>query len=140
MMKHILKTKYLESPSSTFLIDLIKHPSGKEYLEITQTIQKPNFQTQHIKINPDILPELINILQELSNNSRVKPKKIKRWIWKEEIQQKIAKSYLIGVSSKDLAMQYGTKPDTIEKILINKNITLASNKPPKRFWRLKGKK
>lgn len=139
-MKHILRTKYLESPNSTFLIDLIKHPSGKEYLEITQTIQKPNFQTQHLKINPDILPELIYILQEIHKSSQVKSKEVKRRLWKEEVQQKIVKSYLKGVSAKDLAMQYGTKPEVIEKILINKNITLANNKPPKKYWRLKGKK
>ncbi len=65
-MKDIIETIQLENKNSTFLIDLVRHSSGRFYVEILQILQTNGKQTirQHIKINPSLLPEIIVALQE----------------------------------------------------------------------------
>ncbi|OQX80903.1 MAG: hypothetical protein B6D61_01410, partial [Bacteroidetes bacterium 4484_249] len=62
-MKEILETTQLEFDKSAFLIDLVKHESGKLYIEIIQTIIQDQKYYQTIKINPSILTDLLRILQ-----------------------------------------------------------------------------
>jgi hypothetical protein len=62
-MEEILKTTLLEYEKSAFIIDLVKHHNGKQYIRILQTIQVEESEHKRaIKINPSLLSDIVNIL------------------------------------------------------------------------------
>jgi len=141
MMEEIVKTVHLEYEKSAFLIDLVKHNNGQLFVEIVQTINSENKIVQSIKINPSILPEIINVLLDYQTEFTTKPKS-KTLELSYDDQQKIQDRYLKGVPIKDIAMQYGRSPKLIEMILRNRGIEIVSNKIPyfNKWKKRKGKK
>jgi len=134
-MKEILETSQLEFDKSAFLIDLVKHESGKLYIEITQTINPDRDVIQTIKINPSILTDLLKVLQNYQAKIPAKTKYSRKHITYAD-QQKIQERYFKGVSMKDLALQFDQTEELIEMILRNRGIEIVSNQPPKqKSWR-----
>lgn len=132
-MKKILKTKLLEYEKSAFLIELVKHSSGKLYIEISQTISEEKEITQTIKINPSILDDVLYVLKDFKSKMPIAESETQ--LLSEANQQKIQDWYLKGVSIKDLSMQMNLKTDLIEMVLRNKGIPIVSNEMPKeRKW------
>jgi len=134
-MKEILETTQLEFEKSSFLIDLVKHESGKLYIEIVQTIHPDQETSQTIKINPSILTDLLKVLQNYQ--AKIPSKEIfsKKHIT-DTTQQKIQEWYFKGVPIKDLALQFDQTEELIEMILRNKGIQIVSNQQPKqKSWR-----
>lgn len=134
-MKEILETTQLEFDKSAFLIDLVKHESGKLYIEIVQTINLDQKSSQSIKINPSILTDLLRVLQnyqaKISNSESFSKKHLT-----DIDQKKIQEYYFKGISIKELALQFDQTAELIEMILRNKGIQIVSNKLPKRqSWR-----
>ncbi|OFY89887.1 MAG: hypothetical protein A3K10_09440 [Bacteroidetes bacterium RIFCSPLOWO2_12_FULL_31_6] len=128
-MKDILKTTQLEFDKSFFLIDLIELNTGKIYIEIAQTIHTENKGVQIIKINPTILSNILDVLQEYQsdisdrNNAR-------KLLLTEKEQNKIQDRYLKGLSINELALQFEETEENIEMILRNKGIEIISNEIP----------
>lgn len=136
-MEKVLKSIFLKHPKSTFMVDLVQHQNQKMYLAIEQTIATTNgiSSPQKIKINPDILDELVEILTNLKNE--IDHYKIEA-LFTDEKTQKLIRRYLIGVEIKDLAVQFNCPETAIEQILTNNGLEIVSNKipkPTKRYWR-----
>lgn len=139
-MEEILKTTLLEYGKSTFLLDLVKHNSGRQYIKILQTIHKDqdiNIQ-QEIKINPSIIEEIIEVLVNYKNEV-LKNETIADQFISAEDKQEIQSRFFKGVSIKDIAMQFDCPPLLIQQILENGGIEIVLNKPPhfKRYRRKK---
>jgi hypothetical protein len=147
-MEEILKTTLLEFDKSTFLIDLVKHYSGKQYIRILQIIHDEETNIKRtIKINPSILSDILKVLnsyQELipdeiekkQNNqstSEIIKKQIRARTFTESDKSAIQNRYLKGVSINDLTMQFDCKAELIEQILRNSNIEIVKNNLPKSF-------
>ena len=125
-MKEILETKQLEFDKSTFLIDLIQHENGSQYVEILQQIHADNSDGQKIKINPSILMDIVNILLEFQE--KIPKKQLDGVLHFTEIDKnKLQDRYLRGISTTDLALQFDTSESIIEMILRNKGITVMKD-------------
>lgn len=132
-MKEILETTQLEFTKSAFLIDLVKHDSGSLYVEIVQTIYKSEKGGQSIKINPSILTDIIQVLQNYHAKMQGKTSTNSIHLTEKD-KQKIQDRYLKGVSVKDLALQFDQSDELIEMVLRNKGIQIVSNEVPKATW------
>lgn len=126
-MEDILETTHLEFDKSSFLIEIIKHRNGKKYVEINQTIHENDGNLHSIKINPQILDEIIDVLQQYQSKLLVKSNKP----IPEDTQREIQNRYLKGISLKELALQFRLKQDVIEGILRSRGIEIISNEIPK---------
>lgn len=127
-MEQILKTTMLEYEKSTFLIDLVKHKSGADYINIRQTITDKQ-QTQELKVNLSVAVDLIYILQKYMEDVSQSGYTSKSY-FSEEKQKQIIDRYYKGISLSDLAIQFDCKQEIIEQILFNKGIEIVDNKMP----------
>jgi hypothetical protein len=66
-MKTIIETTQLEFNKSNFIVDLVEHDNGLLYIEIVQSITSSKEGNSSIKINPDILTDMIKGLQNYLN-------------------------------------------------------------------------
>ncbi len=147
-MEEILKTTLLEFEKSTFIIDLVKHSSSKQYIQILQVIQdEETINKRVIKINPTLLSDLLKVLnsyQELipdykeeqqtqQTTSGTTITKVRVRTLAESDKTTIQNRYLKGVSVADLAMQLDCKAELIEQVLRNSNIAIVDNTLPKSF-------
>lgn len=140
-MDEILQTTLLEYDKSTFLLDLVKHSNGKLYVSMLQTIQlgRDNYETHIIKINPTILPDIIEVLGQYREELPIEKPPFNSYYSTERIHE-ILKRYMNGgVQIKELAMQFNCSETIIEQILRNKGIVIVSNVVPKKakYWRRK---
>jgi hypothetical protein len=141
-MEEILKTTLLEFDKSAFIIDLVKHSNGKQYIRILQTIQDDETTNKRaIKINPSLLSELLKVLnsyQELIPDVKEKQqnqhkKQVRARTFTESDKTAIQNRYLRGVSIADLTVQFDCKVELIEQVLRNNNIDIVDHNPPKSF-------
>jgi hypothetical protein len=136
-MKEILETTLLEFDKSCFLIDLVKHRSGKLYVELLQTINTRNTRKQTIRINPSVFSDIIQVFQKYHAIIAV-TKTYSCSHLTDLDQKKIQSNYLKGVSSKDLAMIFDQSEILIESVLRNKGIQIVPNVIPKPlYWKRK---
>lgn len=134
-MEEIIETKQLEFDKSTFLLDLVKHNNWNLYVEIIQIINDSETIQSSIKINPSVLSDIIQALQDYQNKT-TKRRNIESNYLTEDENKKIIDRYLKGVSIKDLSLQFEKSEDLIEMILRNKEIKIVSNElPKKRYWK-----
>lgn len=151
-MEEILKTTLLEFEKSAFVIDLVRHDSGKQYIRILQTIQDEETNNKRaIKINPSLLSDLLKVLnsyQELipgdkekqqtqQTTSDITTTQIHARTFTESDKTAIQSRYLKGVSIADLTIQFDCKGELIEQVLRNSNIVIVDNRPHKSFHRKK---
>ena len=151
-MDDILKTTLLESNKSTFIIDLIRHDSGKQYIRILQSIHDEKTSNERaIKINPSVLGELIKVLgsyQELLPHEKEEQmitdfadaKKSSGKTLSESEKTAIQKRYLKGISIKALTIQFNCKAELIEQVLRNANIAIVDYNPSKTIYGKKFKR
>jgi hypothetical protein len=147
-MEEILKTTLLEFEKSAFIIDIVKHDSGKQYIRILQTIQDEETNNKRaIKINPSLLSDLLKVLnsyQELipGDKEKQQTKQITSEITTTQVRARtltesdktaIQNRYLKGVSIADLTIQFDCKAELIEQVLRNSNIVIVDNNPHKSF-------
>lgn len=147
-MEEVLKTTLLEFEKSAFIIDLVKHNNGKQYIRILQTIQDEETNNKRaIKINPSLLSDLLNVLnyyQELIPGDKEKQQtkqttldnttaQIRARTLTESDKAAIQNRYLKGVSISDLTIQFDCKAELIEQVLRNSNIAILDNNPPKSY-------
>ena len=137
-MTEIFKTTHLEFDKSSFLIDIVIHNNGKKYVEVNQIIHQDNSGKSSIKINPSVLNEIIEVLQNYKDVIFEKEKESKNYI-SDETKTKIQNRYLKGISIKELKMQFGYSEKIITMILRNRGIEIVPNKIPKRKWRRRRK-
>ncbi|MEX8546114.1 MAG: hypothetical protein V5804_00815 [Mucilaginibacter sp.] len=143
-MQEILKSTLLEYEKSTFLIDLIKHNSGVNYIKVRQTIEGNN-DSQELKINLSVVTDLISVLQNYQNRipeqfSKPKTLKPKKPYFSEDKQQVIVNRYFKGLTIETLALQFDCTIQIIEPILMNKQIPIVDNKLPKLYKYFKYRK
>lgn len=140
-MEDILKSTLLEYEKSTFLVDLIKHTSGKNYVKIRQTIGSLD-SAQDIKVNMNVLSDLILVLQNYRDFYSFTYDILNQEYLNDETQKSIVDKYYKGLTIKDIATQSGYPTVIIEQILYNKGIELVENKIPKtlRWYQTKKKK
>ena len=134
-MKEILETTHFEFDKSSFLIDIVRHTTGKKYIEINQTIDQDNIENRHLKINPLILNEIIEVLQNYKHKIYTEENLEINNTW-DETKLKIQNRYLKGISLKELKLQFGYSEKVITMILQNNGIKIVSNElPKKKKWR-----
>lgn len=151
-MEEILKTTLLEFEKSAFIIDLVKHSSGKQYIRILQTIQDEESNNKRaIKINPSLLSDVLAVLnsyQELIPGDKEEQQakkssittKIRARTLTESEKSAIQNRYLKGVSIPDLTIQFDCKEELIEQVLNNSDIAIVDNKFSKAFYYKKYKR
>jgi hypothetical protein len=144
-MEEILKTTLLEYEKSAFIIDLVKHHSGNQYIRILQTIRDEESEHKRaIKINPSLLSDIVKVLNSYSdlipvpkNTQQQKQNetttKVRSNSLTESEKTAIQNRYLKGVSISDLTLQFDCKAELIEQILNNNGIEIVDNKLPKSF-------
>ncbi len=148
-MEEILKTTLLEFEKSAFIIDLVKHNNGKQYISILQTIrEEESNNTRAIKINPSLLSDLLRVLNsyqelipEYKEKKQIKQtasgnttRQIRARTLTEWDKMAIQNRYLKGVSIADLTMQFDCKAELIKQVLRNNNIAIVDNNLPKSFY------
>lgn len=144
-MEEILKTTLLEYEKSAFVIDLVKHNSGNQYIRILQTIHdEESDHKRAIKINPSLVSDIIAVLNSyckvipgiknnLQPNVNETTKNLHSMILSESQKSAIKSRYLKGVSISDLTTQFDCKQELIEQILNNNGIAIVDNKLPDMF-------
>lgn len=74
-MENILKRTLVEYEKSAFLIDLVEHQNGRQYIKIIQTITDEEISNKRIiKINPSLLNDILktlNLYQSLIPNKQI---------------------------------------------------------------------
>ena len=141
-MQEILKSTLLEYEKSTFLIDLIRHDSGANYIKVRQTIEGNN-DSQELKINLSVATDLISVLQNYQipeQSSKSKTLKPNKSYFSKDKQQIIVNRYFKGLSIETLALQFECTIQIIEQILMNKQIPIVDNKLPKSYKYFKYRK
>jgi|GEM_PF-715249 len=141
-MEEILETTLLEYEKSAFVIDLVVHRNGKQYIRILQTIQDEGSDLKRaIKINPSLLSDIVNVLnfyhdlipgikdkQQPKQNETIKKLRLKSLT--ETEKKAIQNRYLKGVPISDLTIQFDCKEELIKQILNNNGIEIVNNKLP----------
>lgn len=130
-MKTTIETTQLEFGKSNFLISLIKHESGLLYVEMIQKLIGEEGTKSTININPGVLSDIINVLQNYHAKISLNPAKDFKHLTDSD-QLRIQEWYLKGLSIKDLAMQFDQTPELIEMILRNKGIEIVDQEVPKK--------
>jgi len=140
-MEEILQTTLLEYDKSSFLIDLIKHHSGEIFIAIQQDIHAGDkCQTQKIKINPSILDDVLEVLNNYKNKVSQKNPSVRNY-FSTERKEEVKKRYFKGLEIKDLALQFNCSENIIEQILNNSGIEIVSNKVPEEYkWKHRRKR
>ena len=132
-MKKINESTFLEFENSNFIIDLITLNNGEKYVEINQTINGEVENRQTLKLNSNVLSNIIKVLQNY--HSKI-PNNSERNLHLSDLdQQNIQDYYLKGVTIKDISIQFEQSVELIEMILKNRGIEIVSNELPKqKFW------
>ena len=132
-MKKINESTFLEFENSNFIIDLITLNNGEKYVEINQTINEEVENRQKLKLNSNVLSNIIKVLQNY--HSKI-PNNSERNLHLSDLdQQNIQDYYLKGVTIKDISIQFEQSVELIEMILKNRGIEIVSNELPKqKFW------
>ncbi|TDB66044.1 hypothetical protein [Arundinibacter roseus] len=128
-MDKLIKKSLLNHGKSTIQIKLLRHTSGKMYVQIQQTIEGPPETSSEINLNPALLPEILTVLQ-LYQNEIVTASLPKKPVFSQKDQQRMVHWYLKGVSAKDIGLLFNTKEEIIHDILLKNEIELAENKVP----------
>lgn len=141
-MESILKTTLLDYEKSAFIIELVEHSSGNQYIRIQQTITDDKSEKPRaIKLNPVLLADFIKVLTTYHSiipstyapQSVIIEENTKSKYLSIDQQSEIQRRYLIGVSIADLSLQFDCTEALIINTLINNGIELASNKIPDKF-------
>jgi hypothetical protein len=133
-MQQKIKSKILELGKSTYLIDLLRHPSGIQYVSINQIIrtEKEASNKNQIKIHIDLLDELINVLEEFKSN-HFDNKVVQKT---KDDKNELVRRYLKGVDINALILQFNYTQEEIHQILYNQGIVVVKNqKPYKKRWK-----
>lgn len=138
-MKKINESTFLEFENSNFIIDLITLNYGEKYVEINQTINGEIENRQTLKLNSNVLSNIIKVLQnyhsKIPNNSET------NLHLSDLDQQNIQDYYLKGVTIKNISIQFEQSVELIEMILKNRGIEIVSNElPQQKFWKDRNKK
>lgn len=139
-MQEILKSTLLAYEKSTFLIDLIKHNSGTNYIKVRQTIEGNN-DSQELKINLSIITDLILVLQNYQKEVSGQVSKPSKQYFAADKQQTIINRYFKGLTIETLALQFDCTVQVIEQLLYHKNIPIVDNRlpKPKRYFKYRKK-
>ncbi len=151
-MDEIIKTTLLEYEKSAFIIDLVKHYNGRQYISILQTIQDEKSDCKRlIKINPSLLSDIVRTLNsylelitEINTKTEGKKTQIKTLSKVLSQSQKIAiqSRYLKGISIADLTIQFDCNEELILQILNNNGIVILENTlmPKKKYKKFRNRK
>jgi hypothetical protein len=129
-MEKIIKTVPIKQNKSFFLFDVIQSKGKKKFIKITQSIENEDTNYQ-LKINPTILPQIITILQQLEKEIIDTKNSKSQFLFPIEKQKSVIDRYFIGLTIKELALQFNCKEKIIEQILFNNEIEIVDNKLPK---------
>lgn len=131
-MEEILKSTLLQYDKSTFLLDVVKHKTGADYIRLTQTIDDEKDRIiRIIKINKNVLVDVIAVLQNYQAEFDKYAKSHSKSYFSEDKKKSVVERYFKGITIKDLALQFGCTEQIIEQILFNKGIEIVDNKLPK---------
>lgn len=140
-MENILKRTLVEYEKSAFLIDLVEHQNGRQYIKIIQTITDEEISNKRIiKINPSLLNDILktlNLYQSLIPNKQIEKTTFISKELNETNKVSIQKRYLKGISIPELAIQFDCEPELIEQILRNSNIEIIKDNSPQKYKRIK---
>lgn len=136
-MSDILKTTIIQAKRSSFIIELVKHETGNEYVEVKQIIHADDGtgKVQTIKIAPKMLADLIKELTLLQKEIAPEPPVVKKHNLSEERQTELIRRYLIGVDISDLTVQFDCSAKIITEILQDAYIEIVSNKIPRFYFK-----
>lgn len=136
-MKEILETTQLEFDKSSFLIDLVRHQTGRRYIEITQNIHNQRNRGRVIQLNPQVVDQLVEVLQRYQKQL-TQPRSNKRLSVSKSRQQKVQDRYFKNVPINEIGMQLGLSEREVEAILRKRGIQIVPFKIP--FWKRRRKR
>ncbi|MDG1054461.1 MAG: hypothetical protein P8O78_07520 [Flavobacteriaceae bacterium] len=132
-MKTIIATEQFDYENHSFVIDLVQYEDHFYTIEIIQSKSiKSSLEQSRIILKPEVISQFIKVLQNFNAKSLLYPQYYKKHLSALD-EKDIQKSYLKGVSIRNLALQFGQSIELIEMILRNNGIVIAENKPP-RYW------
>ncbi len=131
-MAHTLKTSILQAGRSSFIIELVKHETGKQYVDLKQIVHASNGagSVSSVKLNPRMLGDLIKELTILQQEIAPEVPVIQKKTFSEEQKAEMIRRYLIGVDIPALAIQFNCKENLITETLQDASIEIVSNKIP----------
>ncbi len=136
-MNKVLHTRSLEHKKSQYLIDLVKHDSGKHFIRIVQSVnEEGKFSKSEIGIRPSLVRQMILTLQEL-HEQVPKSEYEKGETLSPARTKKIVESYLKNVSIKDLMLGNDCSEEDILQILRNASVAITEEKLPKSKRRMR---
>ncbi len=139
-MNTIIETTLLEFEKSAYHLDLVKYRGGKLFIEITHTIYRNSEPGRRIQLNPNVLSDVIRVLQ--SYHDVIDCKLVDHYrLLTEQTKTEIRDNYFKNVPVKSIALHQNLSEEVVEQVLRNKGVMLMSTNPPKwrRRWRKKKK-
>ena len=122
-MDELVRSKKLQFEKSNLFIQIYKQDTGIEYIKIIQNIG--NDTKSSILINPNnlegIIDTLINFEEEIALNQKIEDK----YFIKEEDRQNIIRTFLKGITIKDLSLQFRYNEEEIRDLLIKNDIEIV---------------
>ena len=137
-MKEVIETtQKLEFDKSSFLIDMVRHQTGRRYIEITQNIHNQRNRGRVIQLNPLVVDQLVEVLQRYQKQL-AEPRSKKSLNASKSRQQKVQDRYFKNVPMKEIGMQLGLSEQKVEAILRKRGIQIVPFKIP--FWKRRRKR
>jgi len=125
-MHEVISSSMLEHQSSTFVVDLMKTEKGTRYINVTQTVERPEQLPlrQEIKIHSAVLDDFIRVLNAVAKEIP-EAQLLSRKPISQEQRNEIQNRYLKGVSIRDLTVQFDVPVQMIEEVLREKRIPIT---------------
>lgn len=123
-MDKLLKSSREEFEKSSYLMELIKHPSGECYVKLEHFIKASNSRNS-VFISADNLSKVIEMFHYF--NDEIKFSERKEWMKIRNLDDErlIVSFFLKGVTIKDLSLTYRYDESVIVDVLVKNEITIV---------------
>lgn len=121
-MDELVRSKKLQFKKSNLFIQIYKQDTGIEYIKVIQNIG--NDLKTSILINPNNLDGIIETLIDFREEIALNQKIIDLNSIKEEDKQIIIKTFLKGITIKDLSLQFRYQENLIRDLLVKNDIVI----------------
>lgn len=140
-MNEIIASEVFDHFDKTYLLDRIKGHLTGPLIQITETVHDGARRGRHmVVIDTSVLKRIVQFLEAPVPSTPTSTAPRKRPFFSGEQCDAIKRSYLKGVTSKALAVQYGCMASDIEEVLRREGIEVVDQSPPKRrAWRRRGR-
>ncbi|MBK8531105.1 MAG: hypothetical protein IPL64_04335 [Flavobacteriales bacterium] len=131
-MDTIVATEVFDHFDKTYLLDRIKGSMTGPVIRITETVHSGTRRGRYtLEIDAAVLKRIQHFIEApVPDAPTIRPVR-KRPFFTGEQCDTMVKSYLKGVTSDALAVQYGCKAEDIEEVIRREGIEVVDQNPPK---------